>query len=221
MPRPREDATERLCVEGNEDRWAVIRLLERNGISCDTSINPQMPYIHDSNGCNALLDSLPTAVKTYQKLGVMIDANSEPDKRWLQLKNRLERARVILPAHPLPEGTIAEGQRPGYRIGVWVMPDNSQPGALEEFFAGLIPQGDVCWPCTEEVCTEAQQKWGACFPNSAFMKARIRTWLAWRKKPGLPFGTALKADYFRHDSEPASRFVSWFRQLFLEETPRS
>jgi hypothetical protein len=207
-------------VEGNEDRWAVIRLLEQNGISCDTSDTPQMPYIHDSNGYNALLDSLPTAVKTYQKLGVMIDANLEPEKRWLQLKNKLERAGVTLPAQPLPEGTIAQGQRPDYRTGIWMMPDNSQPGALEEFLAGLIPQQDACWPYTDEVCTEAQAR-GAPFPGSAFMKARIRTWLAWRKKPGLPAGTALKAGYFRHDSELVSRFVSWFRQLFLEETPRS
>jgi len=220
VPRPKENTAERLLVEGNEDKWAVIGLLERNDISCDASINPQMPYIHDSNGYESLLNSLPVAATIYRRLGIMIDANAEPGNRWLQVKNALERAGVTLPAQPLPEGTIAQGQRPDYGIGIWMMPDNSQPGALEEFLAGLIPQEDACWPYTDEVCTEAQAR-GAPFPGGAFMKARMRTWLAWRENPGLPFGTALKAAYFRHDSEPVSRFVSWFRRLFLDATPRT
>jgi hypothetical protein len=36
------------------------------------------------------------------------------------------------------------------------------------------------------------------------------------EEPGLPFGTALRAQVFRHNSEDALRFVSWFKRLFVD-----
>jgi len=47
-------------------------------------------------------------------------------------------------------------------------------------------------------------------------KSTLHTWLAWQETPGLPFGTALRAEFFRHDTEDALRFVAWFRRLFVD-----
>lgn len=44
----------------------------------------------------------------------------------------------------------------------------------------------------------------------------LHTWLAWQERPGIPFGTALEAQVFRHDTEDALRFISWFNRLFVD-----
>lgn len=42
----------------------------------------------------------------------------------------------------------------------------------------------------------------------------MHAWLAWQEEPGKPFGIALKAGYFDHQSPAADRFVDWFMQTF-------
>lgn len=214
MARPTDKDPRRLLVEGEDDRWSVIRLLERNGINCDKDVTPQMPYIHNATGYVPLLDSLVVSVKSFERLGVIIDADIRPTNRWSQLQGRFRAAGVTLPADPAPSGVIVEGLLPRSNVGVWLMPDNSRPGALEHFLADLVPNGDACWPYAEEATKEAQSR-NAPFPSDAFMKARIYTWLAWREEPGLPFGIALTAKYFRCDSRAALAFISWFQRLFF------
>ena len=42
----------------------------------------------------------------------------------------------------------------------------------------------------------------------------MHVWLAWQRKPGLPYGTAIKARYFRDDTPVALAFVEWYRRVF-------
>jgi hypothetical protein len=42
----------------------------------------------------------------------------------------------------------------------------------------------------------------------------VDAWLAWREQPGKPFGLAMKARYFQHDSLVAKAFVGWFSGLY-------
>ena len=64
--------------------------------------------------------------------------------------------------------------------------------------------------------TENARAHGARYPETAggTMKAVLHTWLAWQEEPGLPYGTAIRARYFRHDSPVAECFVKWFRRVF-------
>ena len=55
---------------------------------------------------------------------------------------------------------------------------------------------------------------GASYPDGDVRKAVLHAWLAWQQEPGLPYGTAIRARYFMHDSPVAARFVAWFRRLF-------
>jgi hypothetical protein len=96
------------------------------------------------------------------------------------------------------------------------MPDNASSGSLEDFLARLVPPSDACWSYASEVVGEARRRGAPCKEKS-HSKSRLHTWLAWQEKPGLPFGTALQAKIFVHDSEDARRFVSWFRRLFVED----
>jgi len=53
----------------------------------------------------------------------------------------------------------------GRRLGVWLMPDNQNPGKLEDFFALLVPPDDPCWGWSEESTAHAHQL-GAGFAQS-------------------------------------------------------
>jgi hypothetical protein len=48
----------------------------------------------------------------------------------------------------------------------------------------------------------------------------VYSWLAWQDEPGKPYGLAMKARYFQHDSPTAARFVAWFKALYrLDDIP--
>ena len=59
-----------------------------------------------------------------------------------------------------------------------------------------------------------QRSWVQAFFCNDSDKAVLHTWLAWQQVPGLPYGTAMRARYFRDDSPAAQAFVSWFRTVF-------
>jgi len=210
---PDEKSPNRLLVEGNDDKHSVIHLLKRHGtVEDDTETG--FPYIHVSGSIEKILESLSASAKTYKRLGILVDADNNPSKRWEQLRNRLLSLGIEAPDDSVESGFVSFGFLSHSLIGVWVMPDNRSPGMLEDFIATLIPFGDNCWPYAKEV-TEIAKKKGAPYREGQEAKAEIHTWLAWQEEPGRPIGVALTARYFEKDSTEALAFVEWFRRLFL------
>ena len=99
------------------------------------------------------------------------------------------------------------------RVGVWLMPDNEQDGALEHFLETLVAESDPLIEHARSATTQAREL-GARFGGNAHRKAVLHAWLAWQENPGLPYGSAIRARCFRHDSPVAGRFVAWFRRVF-------
>jgi hypothetical protein len=95
------------------------------------------------------------------------------------------------------------------------MPDNREPGILEDFLAKLVPEGDTCWLHAQQSTTRAREL-GAPLAGKDLSKGTIHAWLSWQEQPGLPFGQALTRRVLRHDSPDALDFVAWFRRLFVE-----
>jgi hypothetical protein len=186
--------------------------MKRHGVDWDNSTDV-LPYVHDCRGFDPLVKSIQVSVKSYKRLGIMLDANDDIDKRWKQVTNELSHINIKLPKSPKQNGTIVTGMYTDWKVGVWLMPDNQKKGELEDFLSLLVSSDDKCWPYADEV-TKRAKKIGASFPDKEFNKARIHTWLAWQEKPGLPFGTAITAKYFRVDSPEALKFVQWFKNLF-------
>lgn len=93
------------------------------------------------------------------------------------------------------------------------MPDNRRSGALEPFLRDLVDTNDQLLPLAVR-STDSAKKAGAQFPDTRRDKAVLRTWLAWQKEPGLPYGLAVSKHYFRHDMALAGRFVAWFKRVF-------
>ena len=111
-----------------------------------------------------------------------------------------------------PHGTIADtGDLP--RVGIWLMPDNEAPGALEHFVEEMIPSGDAVWPLSRqyiEGIPEAHRR----FKESHSQKAKIHAWLATRETPGLLMGTAISSEDLQLDGDLVEKFAAWLQELF-------
>ena len=200
-----------LLVEGPDDKHVVIHLSERSGLT-------QNFVIVEKEGINSLLDSIEVEVDIPGRtiLGIVLDANDNPNARWQALTDRLNRLRQEdhfdlpeLPDKPEPSGTIIEGK---LRIGVWLMPDNRSTGELEDFVGSMIPSGDPVWPLSEayiESIPPADRK----FAPGKIQRAKVHAWLATREEPRR-MGLAIKARDLVTDAANTAAFVNWLRTLF-------
>lgn len=209
-----EESPYRLLVEGLDDQHSVLHLMARHGFDWNDSSVPR-PYILSTGSIDRLLESLAVSLKSFNRVGVLVDADTSPLQRWAQLRDRAMRAGIKIPEAPAPEGTIVPGPLPGSRIGFWLMPDNLNSGTLEVFLGKLVPEADPTWSWAEEAVREARNRGARC-KETDHPKSWLHTWLAWQERPGIPFGIALQAQVFRHDTEDALRFVAWFKRLFVD-----
>ena len=207
----KSNAPRRLIVEGRDDQFTIINLTSRHGWEWDKPAE-YIPYIDAADGVDNALEAMAVAIRTYSHVGLVVDADIELVDRWQSIRNRLTALGFSVPRSPAPDGTIIEER--GKKIGVWLMPDNQNPGKLEDFLALLIPAGDQCWPWAQQAAMTAKTQHRAGFSTPDTIKAQIHTWLAWQQEPGLPFGTAINAAVFAHDSPLAMAFVGWLTRLF-------
>lgn len=142
-----------------------------------------------------------------------MDANNSPQNTWNAVTAQLRKVDVQAPKEIPKGGYVGETEDYGARVGVWLMPDNRRTGALEDFLQDLINEPGPLFTHAKDSAREAKEH-GARYSNKDYMKAVLHTWLAWQKKPGRPYGTAITARYFGADSATAERFISWFRSVF-------
>ena len=189
-----------LLVEGVDDKHVVRHLSQPQ---------PDMPEfdILDKNGFSNLVDAIGPEIKVAGRVavGILVDANDNPDQRWQAVSDRVWKAGIEAP----PLETVIEG-RP--RVGVWLMPDNGSAGELEDFIARLIPTGDPVWPKAQayiEGIPVADRK----FAEGKLQRARIHAWLAARREP-RKMGTAIGAGDLNAAAPLATTFSAWLRALF-------
>lgn len=196
-----------LIVEGNDERHVIEKLLDRHGV------DPLGFDIEPKGGFEKLRRSLYNEVNASGRrtLGIIADANDQPDQRWQSISDQLKGASCAVPASLSGGGAIFSGPR-GIRVGVWLMPDNDRPGELENFFADLIPDDDCLWSMAKRYIDEIPEN-RRLFTSQKLTRAYVHAWLATRERP-RPMGLAIKAGDLRHDAAVATQFVQWIQNLF-------
>ena len=200
----------RLYVEGSDDKHAIHHLMLRHGFS-----EERLPEFTNTGGARPMLSAMTDAIRaaTGGTLGFILDANSDVTRRWQAVCSRLHAAEVDAPNAIPAGGFVGDSTGYGARVGVWLMPDNLRPGALEGFLWDLVPDVDPLMPHAEE-STRTAKGLGARFRDVDSSKAVLRAWLAWQEEPGLPYGTAIRAGFIGSEGDAVSRFVRWFGRVF-------
>ncbi len=157
-------------------------------------------------------------------LALVVDADESPANRWRSVAGTLRAIGHEPPPIPSPTGTILNSASAVIpRIGVWIMPDNQQAGMLETFLGMCVPQGgeNPIWQRalaqTDFVKTEIEES--SRFKDVHLDKARIHSYLAWNDPPGVPLGQAVLKRILDPESEQATNFLQWIRDVL--EFPNS
>ena len=212
-----------LLVEGADDSNALYHLLKRYDVPIAERGRafPDRLSIEQGDGFEHIIKTLEIRLRAIAgddppaRLGLVLDADHYPDQRWQSVTSRLrEIGYQSLPPTPHPDGTIVvEARRP--IVGIWLMPNNHRPGALEEFAHLLIEPNDPLWPRAQAVVQAIpvdERRFGI-----HAMKATLHTWLAWQEEPGKPIGQAITKRYLNPDTDTALSFVAWVRRLITRD----
>ena len=198
----------RLLLEGRDDKHVVQKLLYHHNLHED------FDDFKDKEGIEKLLATLAEEIEAtdVERLGIVIDADVDLSKQWARLTRILIRCGFKdLPSTPDPNGTIIVSED-GKRIGIWIMPNNVLKGALEDFVAELITDGDVLWPRAQNNVNDIPPP-DRRFKPAHLSKAHIHTWLAWQEEPGTKMGEAFTKRYLDPLLPQGQAFINWIRRL--------
>ena len=207
-----------LLVEGTGDLYAIVELMKKNGIDWPDRKADAPVFIKPSGDVHAIMKApfLGDQLKQpgLKALGIMIDADDEPGRRWSWFRDQFAARQFrdlpdVMPA----AGLIAENSD-GLRLGLWLMPDCGSAGMLETFLALLVPETESLLWDHATASFEQARTLGALCGDAHHDKARIHTWLAWQEPPGASFGLALTKKILDASAIGAAAFVAWFKQLY-------
>lgn len=202
-----------LLGEGVTDLVVVNSLCDAHGLPAD------LYDYEDLKGVEKLLRKLPTFLKESgrRQIAVVLDADQHPAGRWQGLRDSLLRRETgyVLPECPSPGGTVIPpptAGRPG--LSIWLWPDNTSAGVLEDFLKKLVPEADPLFiralRNVGEIPTE-ERRFGAFHLS----KAELYTWAAWQEEPGRAFGDLIRRGELDPAAAPAQELMTWVRRAFL------
>lgn len=202
----------KLFVESSNDEHVLYSIFNKYSV-------PEGVFeVVQKNGVSNILKELRIQLKfqdeekILERIGIVVDADDDLEKRWRELVKILEQAGYTdLPAKPDPGGTIlrSEGMP---TVGIWLMPDNQVPGKLENFVSFLVPPDDTLWNHALTCVVGLPER---RFHDRDEIKAHVHTWLAWQKDPGTPMGWAITKGYLSANAEQVRQLVNWLRELFI------
>ncbi|MGG6269350.1 DUF3226 domain-containing protein [Leptolyngbya sp. AN03gr2] len=209
-----------LLVEGEEDKRVIPELIEKNGIEWGDRHNP-IVKIEALGGYEQLTD--PSVIEAQidksglQILGIVIDADEQPNSRWQSIKNAVRKSIPDIPDDLPDTGLIHQTQNSidvPIKFGIWMMPDNRLQGMLETFLANLIEtEQQELWQYAQEAAGIARTK-AAPFKQMHTDKANLYTWLAWQAPPGRQLHQAIQERILKPEHPTAQAFVTWFKDLY-------
>lgn len=215
MPRPPRSPlkldgpqSDLLVVEGADDFHACFSLFDAHGLL-------DRFRLEVGGGYQRLRESIDTRVDEsgLERIGFVVDADEDLGDRWTSLRDALRAAGYsVVPEAPEPTGTIIT-QSGRATVGLWLMPNNTLPGALEDFIRFLVPAGDPNWGHAVASVAALPQKPASPTDNWT-SKANLHTWLAWQDEPGKPIGQAITKRYLDPKADDAQRLIAWIRLLF-------
>ena len=211
-----------VLVEGKDDLHVIGHLLHQHDIVCQMATSsprpPDMPivFLQETGGITRLLSSLPIRLNNtdLQRVAIVLDSDEDVAAGWQAIKTKLAQiGQIDLPNEPNQAGTVTTLYLEKHEVvvGIWLMPNNREPGILEDFVQQMIPQPDPLWKHAQQaVATVPIQH----FSSRKQSKAEIHTWLAWQAEPGRPLGVSVRVGVLTLTAVSAQSFITWIRQTF-------
>lgn len=220
-----------LLVEGVGDRDFIRAVLESANLR-DVGIEPKTPRQADGSiqrdGVDNLLKVLALELKKLKeedgidRLGIIVDADHPTEDASCNFGFSVRRKQVAevlakegwQTATSLTKGELFHHPDKLPDVGLWVMPDHSANGMLEDFIAPLVV-GAGQQQLFEHARTTIDELPIFLFNKPLHTtKAHVATWRAWQKSPGASLGKALQNGALDLSRSPASDFIRWLKGTF-------
>ncbi len=213
-----------LLVEGNDDQDFFKTYCELIGITSVEVIPPKNLNASTGDGWSNLVKNLPILLGQIKagdvdKLGIVLDADYPPDnnggfsKRYQLITDELTKFGYSIPHKPSLNNGEAFTHPDGLpSVGLWIMPDHQSNGMLEGFVEGMVSNA------TQISLLKHAESSINSLPDTLFnkslhlTKAKIFTWRAWQKRPGIPLNKALQEGIL--DCSKSATFENWLRRTF-------
>ena len=198
-----------LLVEGKNDCHVIYALCEAHGV-------PETFGLYNcesGDGVLKRLNALMHPTDPPETIGVILDVDDRTiESRWQQIKEKIKAYGYDFSENPDPVGTVlpVNGDKP--RLGIWLMPNNQDPGMLEDFLLSLANVGSVSFASESVDCAKA--KGLTTFKEVHHSKAVIHTYLAWQDEPGKPLGQSITSHVLNPETDIAKCFTAWLTKLF-------
>jgi hypothetical protein len=214
--KPSEDA---LFVEGPDDTSVINELVRRRlrqEIGDGRRLIRKPPP--SGGGDVRALEEFKRFVnerKPASRVAVVVDRDGIEEKR-----DRLASIKELAVTHGLSQlkeaGGGFAGLSKGGRLGIWLWPDNENPGDLEHFVAGLVAPMPV-WDYARVASLTAKKEHGAEYDEGERRKVELKVRSVWAGDSGGGYGHIIRKGLADRDGPAVDRFVEWFRWVFLEE----
>ncbi len=156
-----------LLAEGRNDCHVVLALCEYNALPENFGIY----QCENDIGVLKRLNALIIQPDPPESIGIVIDTD-EPDvsRRWQQIQQKIKNHGYTFPEFPNASGTIISDNPGKPDLGIWLMPNNQNPGMLEDFLIEMADQNAVS---AASQCVEtAKDKGLTNFRDIHFSKAK-------------------------------------------------
>ena len=218
-----------LLVEGKTDALVISALCEKHGIVTELvkeleskpKSEDYLFAIHckDDSNNDQVLKSIPVLANKegMEILGVVLDADDHLTGRVQAIRDQLKKVQPSLKASDVQiseNGTTSNDIGNLKKFGFWIMPDNKNPGMLEDFLMKIVLKPAECIDLATE-CVKKAKKQGCCtFREAHYSKAVIHTYLAWQDKPGNTLDLSIKSGKFTTEAELSQKLITWLKELF-------
>jgi len=190
-----------LVVEGREDELFIEAFVRHLGLQ-DIQILPIGGKEQLRANLKALI--LSPGFAEVIGLGLMRDANTNPQAAFQSICSALHAVNLPIPKRPL----MSTGDSP--RVTVMILPEDGMPGMLEDLCLKAVSQ-DPAMPCVVQYFHCLQQQ-GLSLPQN-FSKAKVQAFLASRPEAGKRLGEAAQAGYWPLDDQAFEQVKIFLKQI--------
>jgi len=197
-----------IAVEGQDEVHFLNKLLKKMKI--------QEVEVREVGGVDKLPKKIPALVRTrgfsdVEVFAIIRDAdNKNAESAFRSVKNLLANEELLKPGKlPDKPGQFSNGNP---RIGIFIMPDNSSQGMLEDLCLQSVKDHPVK-ECVDDFikCTEKRVDTSKKPRNLA--KAKVQAFLAVMPEIANSVGIAAEKDYWNFNSKEFSKLKSFLNNL--------
>ena len=202
-----------LFVEGRNDKEVIYRIENHYRLAgiCDVK-----EMGSDSEAFEAFTLYLNEQASKADRVGLVIDADQDFNNRWKSIRLALTNSNnYSVPLNFPPEGLILDSNTPNKpKIGVWIMPNNSSVGMLEDFLIKMVPGDDDLIPEVTKALNDIEALGKNRYKKIHRSKAWMHTYLAWQDEPGNTLATAVASFQLNSSAAIVKSFADWMVRLY-------